>query len=716
MKTVRTRHIKKKMKNAISASDIGNINRSTKSEYEEPLSFDFLTKQNYKEYDDFVNFCETNFAYIDMREVNNVISEMKKNNVSYLANCLSSSSEEEADDTGKSKEVREVGKINETVEASEPIPGDDATCFQEKKKTYRKNLKLVNIRKSKRARVNMIVIKKKYIDEKDCGEEKEKKNTVIISPIFMPVGTKCCIKGLVKEEVKEICNYIILSNTYHISNIYDMSTFKNNRDINNFLKFPNAMLTDSGGFQMVSLSKRIKIMEEGILFNNIYDSSIIKGNIKYFGGFNEEGNAHTEGRNAHAEERNAHTEGRNAHAEGRNAHAEERNAHTEEGQGENILLSPEMSIRLQNIIGSDIIMALDDVRSAMETDVQKIEEAMYRTNRWLRRCIESHEKKDEQSLFGIIQGGLNIHFRNKSMEFILNQKLNGYAIGGLCGGEKKKKFIHIINHCSNENNSKYNYLPVNKCRYIMGIGYIIDILFCSLFGYDMYDCVYPSRTARFNTALSYDGTIKLKQAKYKYDFTPIVKNCTCYVCSHYSKASLHILISKRNPIVNILLTIHNIFFTLHFCHLMRVSIFSNKIELFTTTVLYNHFVIGHKNGNYKIPDTDEETSNAEKNKNHDVRNISDLPMNNYSPSVESKREKNISPPRNIPQNANNSNEKEFTNNHMKNEENLIKASETNPFSSSYQTSEKEKMILKLKESLPQWALEALEYADIELKF
>ncbi|CAD2100124.1 queuine tRNA-ribosyltransferase [Plasmodium vinckei petteri] len=614
-----------------------NIEESnTNISYEEPLPFDFLTENDYKEYESFANFFEDQFSKINIKDINNKINEMKNEGNSYFSNYLNSSDESDGERMEK---------------------GDQRDSVFKQTKEYNKNLKLINIKKNKRARLNIIVIKKKYIDNNSTVEEKGKeikKNTIIISPLFMPVGTKCCIKGLIEEEVKQICNYIILSNTYHVSNIYDMTIFQKNKDINNFIRFPNSMLTDSGGFQMVSLSKRIKILEEGILFNNIYDSSIIKRNMELLLKDETDCDQTTE--------------------------SAEKNKDIDLNEGEDILLTPEKSIKLQNMIGSDIIMALDDVRPATESDINKIEEATYRTNRWLERCIKSHGKKEDQTLFGIIQGGLHIDLRNKSMDFILRKKLNGYAIGGLCGGEKKKKFIEIINHCSNENNLKYNYLPINKCRYIMGIGYLMDILFCSILGYDMYDCVYPSRTARFNTALSYDGTLKLKQAKYKYDFTPLVKNCSCYVCNNYSKSFLHLLITKKNPVVNTLLTIHNIFFTLHFCYLMRVSIFSNKIDYFVTTALYNNFVIGYKNGNYKIPDSNMADS--------DSSPVNNDPINICSNNTVVKETNGIS--ENYDYSADN----------LKNE---------------FSTQKNDK-INELIERLPIWALEALKYANIELKF
>ncbi|KJP87006.1 queuine tRNA-ribosyltransferase [Plasmodium fragile] len=630
---------------------------------QEPLPFDFFTQNDYKKYDDFVRFCEESFAYIDMEDVNKQIAVLRSRGGQaqmYLSNVIRSSGDEGGEESGCDREM------NKKQEA--------ATTTQEQK--YKKNLKLINIKKHKRARINLILIKKKYTDgghmegehvegKQTEGRPTAKKNTVVVSPIFMPVGTKSCIKGLVQEEVQLLCNHIILSNTYHLANIYDMSTFVHNKDINNFIRFPNAMLTDSGGFQMVSLSKRIKILEEGILFDNIYDDAVMRRNVLAVGGVTELTQVGEVMEAASAEIGDTANQ-------------------MDAAPRREILLTPESSIRLQNHIGSDIIMALDDVRPATETDVQKIEEATHRTNRWLQRCIQAHSRETEQTLFGIIQGGLHIRLRNESMQFILKQKLNGYAVGGLCGGEKKRDFFNIVHHCSNEKNKKWNHLPENKCRYIMGIGYLADILFCSLLGYDMYDCVYASRTARFNTALSYDGTIKLKQAKYAFDFSPLVKNCHCYVCSKFSKSALHLLISKKNPIVNVLLTIHNIYFTLHFCYLLRVAIFLEKTDLFVTTFLYNYFVIGCRNGNYKIPDNDkaapgEDTSNGGPS-HPQATNTQD-----NSTRVDEREECRSTP--------------------------IIATTQTTPTED-----RKGEMLKELKDKLPHWALQALEYAEIELTF
>ncbi|GJM98748.1 hypothetical protein PR202_ga15785 [Eleusine coracana subsp. coracana] len=185
---------------------------------------------------------------------------------------------------------------------------------------------------------------------------------------------------------------------------------------------------------------------------------------------------------------------------------------TEEGvtfqspvDGKPMLLTPEESIHIQNNIGADIIMALDDVVKTTITG-PRIEEAMYRTLRWIDRCIAAHKKPDVQNLFGIVQGGLDPVLR--------------YAIGGLSGGEDKESFWRVVAQCTAG-------LPDNKPRYVMGVGYPLDIVVCSALGADMYDCVYPTRTARFGTALVPEGVLKLKQNAMATDERPIDPTCSC---------------------------------------------------------------------------------------------------------------------------------------------------------------------------------------------
>ena len=201
---------------------------------------------------------------------------------------------------------------------------------------------------------------------------------------------------------------------------------------------------------------------------------------------------------------------------------------TEEGvefqsptDGSMMLLTPEESIRIQNAIGSDIMMALDDVTNPLST-MERLEEACHRTTRWIDRCISAHKPGKSQNLFGIIQGGLDIRLRDISLSGLIEKDLPGYAIGGLCGGEDKDNFWRIVSHCTDK-------LPWDKPRYLMGVGYPVDLVVCACLGVDMFDCVFPTRTARFGHAFTSHGFMKLRKEEMKNDLGPIEEGCECSV-------------------------------------------------------------------------------------------------------------------------------------------------------------------------------------------
>jgi len=227
-------------------------------------------------------------------------------------------------------------------------------------------------------------------------------HSTVETPIFMPVGTQASVKGLTSEQLAEINCSIVLGNTFHLALRPGEDTLDQLGGIQKFMSWPRAVLTDSGGFQMVSLLELSKLTEEGVWFQSPMD-------------------------------------------------------------GKDMLLSPERSIAIQNKIGADIIMALDDVVSSTTTG-PRVEEAMYRTIRWLDRCWNAHERKHDQALFGIVQGGLDYKWRDICLEELVKRDLPGYAIGGLAGGEDKKLFWRMVNRCTDK-------LPMNKPRYCMGVGY-----------------------------------------------------------------------------------------------------------------------------------------------------------------------------------------------------------------------------------------------------
>lgn len=256
---------------------------------------------------------------------------------------------------------------------------------------------------------------------------------------------------------------------------------------------------------------------------------------------------------------------------------------TEEGvvfqsprDGSEMLLTPEKSIELQNAIGADIIMQLDDVVATLTTG-PRVLEAMERTIRWLDRCVKAHKNPQTQNLFPIVQGGTDLDLRTKCIEALVKRDMPGYAIGGLSGGEDKSVFWRVVLHCTER-------LPKDRPIYCMGVGYAVDLVICVALGVDMFDCVYPTRTARFGTALTRKGNMALKQSKYKDDFAPIENDCHCSTCKSYTRAYLHTLVTKETVGCH-LLTIHNVSFQLRLMSDVRDSIVNGRFPEFVRKFL-----------------------------------------------------------------------------------------------------------------------------------
>ncbi|KAK4054295.1 hypothetical protein OIO90_003528 [Microbotryomycetes sp. JL221] len=320
-------------------------------------------------------------------------------------------------------------------------------------------------------------------------------------PTFMPVATQASLKGTTPLQIMSIEPTIslILNNTYHLSLRPGTDILDGCGGSHEFQNWPRNLLTDSGGFQMVSLVKLSKVTEQGVMFANPYDP-----NIKS-------------------------------------------------------MLTPERSMQIQHSIGADIMMQLDDVVSSLTTG-ERMQEAMHRSVRWLDRCLDEHEKSgraSKQNLFAIVQGGLDPTLRNQCLDQMLEpqreSKIPGYAIGGLSGGEEKDYFWKIVKQCAER-------LPQNKPRYCMGIGYGEDLLVCAALGVDMADCVFPTRTARFGVALTFSGPINLRQKQFNQDYNVIDSNCNCTTCDRgqgLSKSQLHVLAGKETSGANAI-TLHNL--------------------------------------------------------------------------------------------------------------------------------------------------------------
>ncbi|XP_057815980.1 uncharacterized protein LOC131029476 isoform X4 [Cryptomeria japonica] len=338
----------------------------------------------------------------------------------------------------------------------------------------------------------------------------------------MPVGTQGTIKGLANDQLEEIGCQIILGNTYHLALRPGADLIDELGGLHKFMNWSRALLTDSGGFQMVSLLHLADITEKGVTFQSPVD-------------------------------------------------------------GKPMLLTPEESIHIQNKIGADIIMALDDVVKTTITG-PRVEEATYRTLRWIDRCIAAHERPAEQNLFGIVQGGLDPVLRDICVRGLVARDLPGYAIGGLSGGEDKDSFWRVVAQCTAG-------LPEDKPRYVMGVGYPLDIVVCSALGADMYDCVYPTRTARFGTALVPEGVLKLKHAAMASDCRPIDPTCSCMVCKRYSRAYIHSIVTK-DAMGSQLLSYHNLAYMMKLSKDLHSSILGGCFPEFVQGFLQTQFPRG----------------------------------------------------------------------------------------------------------------------------
>nr|XP_031293113.1 queuine tRNA-ribosyltransferase catalytic subunit 1 [Camelus dromedarius] len=343
----------------------------------------------------------------------------------------------------------------------------------------------------------------------------------VATPVFMPVGTQATMKGITTEQLDALGCRICLGNTYHLGLRPGPELIQKAHGLHGFMNWPHNLLTDSGGFQMVSLVSLSEVTEEGVSFRSPYD-------------------------------------------------------------GEETLLSPEKSVEIQNALGSDIIMQLDDVVSSTVTG-PRVKEAMCRSVRWLDRCIAAHRQPDKQNLFAIIQGGLDADLRATCLEEMTKRDVPGFAIGGLSGGESKSQFWRMVALSTSR-------LPKDKPRYLMGVGYATDLVVCVALGCDMFDCVFPTRTALADPPCpppahppappGAHGDLQLKKKQYAKDFRPIDPECTCPTCQKHSRAFLHTLLHSDNTAALHHLTVHNIAYQLRLMSAVRASIVEKRFPDF----------------------------------------------------------------------------------------------------------------------------------------
>ncbi len=328
------------------------------------------------------------------------------------------------------------------------------------------------------------------------------------TPMFMPVGTQATVKTLSPEEVAACNSGIILANTYHLWLRPGEDVVQAAGGLHEFMNYHDGpILTDSGGFQVFSLARPKDITEEGVKFKNQYN-------------------------------------------------------------GDNLLLTPEKSIAIQEALGSDIAMSFDEC-VGWPSKREYIEESVERTLRWAKRGKDVHTSQ-EQSLFGIVQGGEYEDLRRHCAEELVKMDFDGYSIGGTSVGEDKPTMYKMVEYAT-------KHLPEDKVRYLMGVGDPIDIVENAIRGVDIFDCVSPTRLARHGNALTRYGKINIKNSKYKKDFTPISDECDCYACQHYTKAYIQHLIKCDEVFGARLLSIHNIRYLIHLTEELRDAIKEDRI-------------------------------------------------------------------------------------------------------------------------------------------
>jgi len=322
------------------------------------------------------------------------------------------------------------------------------------------------------------------------------------TPMFMPVGTLATVKSLSPEEIKAMNCGVILSNTYHLWLRPGAEIVNKAGGLHNFMNYDGPILTDSGGFQVFSLAKPKDITEEGVRFKSHLD-------------------------------------------------------------GSNLFLTPEESIRVQNLLDSDIAMSFDECPPYPVT-YDYMKKSVERTLRWAKRGKAVH-KNENQSLFGIVQGGEFAELREYSAKETVKIGFDGYSVGGTSVGEGKDVMYKMVSDAT-------KFLPEDKPRYLMGVGNPLDILEGVERGIDMFDCVLPTRIARHGNAFTRHGKMNLHNAKYKEDFTPIEANCDCYACKNYTRAYIKHLINCNEMLGARLLSIHNIRFLVKLTEEIRQAI------------------------------------------------------------------------------------------------------------------------------------------------
>ena len=352
------------------------------------------------------------------------------------------------------------------------------------------------------------------------------------TPAFLPVGTQAAVKALGPDDLLGIGAEIILSNTYHLSLRPGIQTVQRMGGLHRFMAWDGPILTDSGGFQVFSLGHLRRLTDEGALFRSHID-------------------------------------------------------------GSEHLLTPEMAVEYQEALGSDIAMVLDHCPAYGESHEQ-VAQAMERTHRWAERCLRA-QRRDDQALFGIVQGGWSEELRRGSAAFLASLDLPGYAIGGVSVGEPKAVAYRAVEH-------SVAHLPADRPRYLMGVGSPEDLVRCIGLGIDMFDCALPTRVARNGSLFTSEGRVNINKAGFAAQAGPVEPGCDCYTCRTFSAAYLRHLLRSDELLYHRLATVHNLRFVLRLMQEAREAVANGGFAAFAQRFL----------STYRVPN--EEARLAQKDK------------------------------------------------------------------------------------------------------
>jgi len=345
----------------------------------------------------------------------------------------------------------------------------------------------------------------------------------IRTPAFMPVGTAATVKAMRPEEVRASGADIILGNTYHLMLRPGAERISKLGGLHRFMGWDRPILTDSGGYQVMSLSELTKVTEEGVSFASHLD-------------------------------------------------------------GSRHMLSPERSIEVQRLLGSDIVMQFDQLVPTTSARQQQ-RDAMERSIRWAKRSREEFDRGGEHAeraaLFGIQQGALDEGMRKASADALIDIGFDGYAVGGLAVGEGQDAMFGCLDFAPGQ-------LPADKPRYLMGVGKPDDIVGAVLRGVDMFDCVLPTRSGRTGQAFTADGPLNMRNARFAEDSDPIERDCPCPACTQFERAYIHHLVKSGEILGAMLMTQHNLWFYQRLMLGLRTAIYDQRVQAFANAFLQRY--------------------------------------------------------------------------------------------------------------------------------